>query len=89
MSDQADGIPCPDCRKTGSTVIAIRHRAGFTYRRRKCRACGGRFSTTEKLAGTPDMSTYVHLMNPSIHQLIETMELCGFMDQFRKPPRKE
>ena len=45
----SDAIPCPECRSTGTTVVDSRpdYGRGSVVRRRKCQACGCKWTTYE------------------------------------------
>jgi transcriptional regulator NrdR family protein len=45
----SDGIACPGCGATGSSVVDSRDDAGRRRRRRECDGCGFRFTTYEGL----------------------------------------
>ena len=52
MSDRR-GIPCPACGDVRSTVLRTTAARGYVTRRRRCLRCDHRFTTVEKLPGTP------------------------------------
>lgn len=43
------GIVCPSCGRRPLTTSYTRHRPGATVRVRKCRACGHRLRTVERV----------------------------------------
>ena len=49
---------CPDCN-SNTKVIDSRSQPGFVYRRRKCKSCGMRFSTEEKISIPERIDIYV------------------------------
>lgn len=47
---ESGGITCPECDGPTGVIDSRRH-DGYVRRRRKCRACGRRLTTFEKVAG--------------------------------------
>lgn len=47
------GVHCPHCHDTRSGVVMTRSHDGKTFRRRKCKSCGGLFTTTEHYTPGP------------------------------------
>lgn len=45
-------IKCPHCQRANSGVVETRSHKNVVYRRRCCRACHERFTTTEHVVGT-------------------------------------
>ena len=56
MSDcvppRAPGIACPKCDGRKLPTVYTRHRQGATVRVRKCRGCGHRIRTAERVEST-------------------------------------
>lgn len=44
-----DGLACPRCKKHLMAVVYTRHRAASIRRVRKCKACGRRVVTVERI----------------------------------------
>lgn len=51
------GIPCPSCGCGESAVRRTTRNAGLIVRVRVCCACGRRWATHERSAGSPGIST--------------------------------
>lgn len=45
-----DGLQCPGCGGTRSSVVDKRDKGGYLRRRRKCLHCGEMFTTKEQIA---------------------------------------
>jgi transcriptional repressor NrdR len=43
-------VACPKCGNEETDILMTRDREHDVYRRRKCQACGHRFSTSERIA---------------------------------------
>lgn len=53
-ADEPMGLECRSCGCRHFEVVYTRRAAGRIIRRRQCRHCGRRISTTERETGTPD-----------------------------------
>ena len=55
MTERYDqvGVRCPACQSARTTVTMTRAHDGRTFRRRKCKSCGGLFTTTEQYTPGP------------------------------------
>lgn len=49
--DLARGIRCPKCHCRHFSLVKISHAVGYVRRRRECRHCGNRITTSERLVG--------------------------------------
>ncbi len=67
------GLACPRC---GGSLRVVFTRPGnaYIYRRRECKKCRHRVTTTERISGTPaPMSIPVPSVVSSVHDLIRSL----------------
>ncbi|MCC7265893.1 MAG: hypothetical protein IT546_00985 [Caulobacteraceae bacterium] len=50
-TDPPRGLVCPRCECRHFEVVKISHAVGYVRRRRACRHCGHRITTTERIVG--------------------------------------
>jgi transcriptional regulator NrdR family protein len=51
-ASESKGLTCPQCGCRHFYVVYTRPRAGKIVRRKECRHCGRRVTTTERVVGT-------------------------------------